>query len=122
MILYFISLILYQKLYPQKPIELVVSVGTGAYSRDLNNSRDTTGWNALVNTLVLSSTDTEDVHNTMSDFMKSKYFRFNPSLPERVSIDEISPTTVKKLKSYANDFMDSAYELIKLKSITDIIT
>ena len=62
-------------LYPGVPVELVVSIGTGYI--DMGGSYlQSMGWDLLVNNLIASSTNTEDVHALLVDFLpRDKYFR-----------------------------------------------
>lgn len=83
------------------PVELVVSIGTG-YSTTHSTSMQTMGWDVLVNQLVASSTDTEDVHALLKDFLPpDKYFRFNPLLTDILRIDEKNKTLLTGLKNLA---------------------
>ncbi len=62
-------------LYPGVPVEMVLSIGTGYYS-DIKLNLRSMGWDLLVNQLIASTTDTEDVHALLVDFLpKDKYFR-----------------------------------------------
>jgi calcium-independent phospholipase A2-gamma len=92
-------------LYPNVPVELVVSIGTGYTTSQ--SSAQSMGWGALVNQLVASSTDTEDVHELLRDFLPpDKYFRFNPVLPDFLRIDEKNKTLLSGLKSLAKKTVD----------------
>jgi calcium-independent phospholipase A2-gamma len=87
-------------LYPNVPVECVVSIGTG-YAAS-NSPLSSMGWDVLVNQLVASSTDTEDVHALLRDFLPpDKYFRFNPILPDAMRIDEKDKAILAKLKDLA---------------------
>jgi len=89
-----------QALYPGVPIELVVSIGTG-YNTKVNSAASM-GWDLLVNQLVASSTETEDVHNMLMDFLPAdRYFRFNPQMDEAIPIDVTDKTTLNSLKALA---------------------
>ena len=60
------------------------------------------GWDTLVNKIVASSTDTEDVHALLRDFLPpDKYYRFNPLLPDVLRIDEKNRTILTGLKNFA---------------------
>ena len=62
------------------------------------------GWDLLVNHLVASSVDTEDVHCLLADFLPpDKYFRFNPPLASNIPIDELNKTVLTDLKRIARD-------------------
>lgn len=63
-------------------IEYVVSIGTGIYNN--HTGHDSMNWDLLVNQIIASSVDTEDVHTLLKDFLpEEKYLRINPvrSLP-----------------------------------------
>lgn len=86
-------------------MELVVSIGTG-YSTT-QSVMQSMGWDVLVNQLVASSTDTEDVHALLRDFLPpEKYHRFNPQLPDLVRIDEKNKTMLSGLKDVARRYLD----------------
>ena len=64
-------------LYPSVPIEYVVSIGTGIYNN--RTGHDAMNWDLLVNQIIASSVDTEDVHTLLKDFLpEEKYLRINP--------------------------------------------
>eukprot|EP01036_Dinobryon_divergens_P024861 gene24861-33349_t len=90
-------------LYPGIPVELVVSIGTGYI--DMGGSYlQSMGWDLLVNNLIASSTNTEDVHALLVDFLpKDKYFRFNPQLRSNLAIDEKNKSILTELKQLARD-------------------
>ena len=91
-----------QLLYPNVPVELVVSLGTGYITT--RSSIQSMGWDLLVNQLIASSTDTEDVHALLVDFLpKERYFRFNPLLPDALRIDEKNKSVLTKLKMLAKE-------------------
>ena len=100
---FFTFLLLFHKvLYPGVPIELVVSIGTGYYNK--NEKLRTMGWDLLVNQLIASSTDTEDVHALLNDFLPSeKYYRFNPLLQDILAIDEKNKAVLLDLKRIAKE-------------------
>lgn len=78
----------------------MVSIGTGYTTT--HSTLQSMGWDVLVNQLVASSTDTEDVHALLRDFLPpDKYFRFNPVLPDAVRIDEKDRTALSRLKEVA---------------------
>ena len=95
-----------QALYPGVPIELVVSIGTGFNEKETKDS--SMGWDLLVNQLVASSTDTEDVHAMLLDFLpEDKYFRFNPRMEEAIPIDVTDIKTLASLKQLAKQTFKS---------------
>ena len=76
-----------QILYPNVPIEAVVSFGTGNPLEA--QPVEGFGWAPIFNQLINSATNTEAVHDSLADFLPSdRYFRFNPSI-ESMGIDEV---------------------------------
>ena len=89
-------------LYPGVPIELVVSIGTGTFFQTTNVT--SMGWDLLVGTLIASSTDTEDTHLLLADFLPTDmYYRFNPTMQNSFPIDEKSKDMLASLKTIAKD-------------------
>jgi len=89
-------------LYPGVPIEMVLSIGTGYCNEE--SAVQSMGWDMLVNKLISSSTDTEDVHALLVDFLPpEKYFRFNPALEVDYPIDEKDRGILDGLKKVARD-------------------
>ena len=65
-------------LYPGVPVELVVSIGTGAYNGPVGGY----WWDVLLSQIVATSVDTEEVHKLLYDFLSpDQYYRLNPVLP-----------------------------------------
>lgn len=90
-------------LYPGIPVELVLSIGTGYYV-DTQSDLKSIGWDKLINQLVASTTDTEDVHSLLVDFLpRDKYYRFNPMLTTNFAIDEKNKSMLSSLKRLAAD-------------------
>jgi hypothetical protein len=92
------------------PIELVVSIGTGVYVEDHRAMRSM-GWAGLVNQLVASSTDTEDTHALLANFLSPAcYFRLNPLLPNNTAIDEKDRDVLRQLKQVAREHSRELFE------------
>ena len=92
-----------KSLYPGVPLEMVVSVGTGNYCED--NKAQVMGWDLLVNQIIASAVDSEEVHKLLNDLLpSSQYFRLNPVLPFNLAIDEKDPKTLNELKTIAKQF------------------
>jgi calcium-independent phospholipase A2-gamma len=91
-------------LYPGIPIELVVSIGTGSFKE--KTGAKNMGWDLLVNQIIASATDSEDVHGFLVDFLPSdQYYRFNPMLQESWGIDEKDKDRLEELKQIGRDFV-----------------
>lgn len=75
-------------LFPNVPIEMVVSIGTGGFTEErfsLTEKRfSPEGWNAIIGQIVNSACDAERIHHVIEDMAASgggggmKYYRFNP--------------------------------------------
>ena len=75
-----------------------------------------------MNQLIASSTDTEDVHALLTDFLPpDKYFRFNPLLSENMPIDEKNAIVLSKLKSLAKEHFAAAEQGPDKKYIAQMI-
>ena len=110
-------------MYPNVPVELVVSIGTGLTSTSpSSSSARSMGWDVLVNQLIASSTDTEDVHALLHNFLPpEKYFRFNPILPDIFKIDEKNKTVLTGLKSLARKTISDAEKGSEAKVFAQLV-
>eukprot|EP01033_Poteriospumella_lacustris_P005618 gene5619-4020_t len=94
-------------LYPGVPIECVVSIGTGLY-RNQKANMQSMGWDTLVQQLIASSTDTEDVHGVLADFLApTQYYRFNALFPDEIPIDVKDRAVLNTMKSFARQHFDA---------------
>eukprot|EP00975_Prorocentrum_lima_P018547 3904316-Prorocentrum_lima.AAC.1 len=90
-----------RRLYPDTPLELLVSVGTGRTEVPANLTR--WGWDSTLNLLANSATNTETPHFALEDTLPSSvYYRFNPAMTPG-PIDEIRPEVLALLKKEAKD-------------------
>lgn len=109
-----------QLLFPNVPVELVVSIGTGLTSS--HSAMRSMGWDVLVNQLIASSTDTEDVHALLHNFLSpDKYFRFNVVLPDALRIDEKNKTILGSLKDLAKKSIDEVERGPEGKSFQQLV-
>jgi len=98
---------------------MVVSIGTGnpVESKPLEGF----GWAPIVNQLINSATNTEAVHDTLTDFLPAdRYFRFNPTI-ENISIDETRPEKLQYLKDMAKDFFKEPRNRERLKELVELL-
>lgn len=78
-------------IYPDVPIELVVSIGTGGFTELKSEPR--IGWDGIIGQIVNSACDAEQVHHILEDVLgdgttaqgkpslsNTSYMRFNPIL------------------------------------------
>lgn len=96
-----------QQLWPNEPIQCVVSIGTGRYvlpdPNDVNKESSTSlgpsSLKAKITSLIDSATDTEITHRLLQDLLPHRsYFRFNPTLSEWLSLDENRPEKLEQMK------------------------
>lgn len=94
-------------LWPNHPIQCVVSFGTGRtipYNnyKNKNQSIDpsvNTTWKNKFLKIVDSATDTEGIHTILSDLLpENVYYRFNPYLTEMISMVEIDEKKLEQMK------------------------
>lgn len=106
-------------LYPDVPIEAVVSIGTGQCAPERCDTR--TGWDGIFNQLVNAATNTESIHELLTDLLPhSVYFRFNPEI-DAVSIDETSKERLDELKLVAKRFFEDPRNKEVLQGLADIL-
>ena len=105
----------------QSPIQTVVSLGTGFYSKPPTTSSTVESDDAVTSRLaplkstslkdkltkiVMSATDTEAVHTILKDVLPADtYFRFNPQLSEDVMMDESKPEKLEILTRDAESYL-----------------
>ena len=115
--------LLSQLIYPGVPVEFVVSIGTGYFNTKNSNSKaQNMDWGVLVNQLIASATDTEDIHAMMTDFFPSdKYFRFNTVLQDNLAIDEKNKSVLTDLKRIAKETFVAAERGPNAKNVEMLI-
>ena len=122
-------------LFPNIPIELCVSVGTGAFIEQKSAPR--VGWDGILGQIVNSATDGEQIHHILEDLLgeqavlgrkksavaRTRYFRFNPVIgkPDEFPIDVTDPDKLKKLQTITVDYMAQPDQQEKIKQIADIL-
>ncbi|KAF8822564.1 phospholipase, patatin family protein [Cardiosporidium cionae] len=90
--------------YPDVPIELIVSLGTGKFSKEMLETR--IGWDGIIQQLINSATNTEGIHQMLLDFLpKSTYFRFNPQI-EMWPIDETRGDRLNMMKRFVERYFE----------------
>ncbi|KAJ3638115.1 hypothetical protein MTP99_001523 [Tenebrio molitor] len=119
-------------LWPETPIQCVLSFGTGRtvpLPVDPNSKTAimSSSWKKKFYAIIESATDTEGVHTMLSDLLPEKiYYRFNPYLTEMLDIAEINSKKLEQLKRDAvmylrrneDKFQEAAKVLIEEKSFT----
>ncbi|XP_076863337.1 calcium-independent phospholipase A2-gamma isoform X2 [Brachyhypopomus gauderio] len=78
-----------QCLWPETPLQCVVSLGTGRSEAPLKTTSTYTSLKTKLTNVISSATDTEEVHTMLDALLPPHtYFRFNPYVPEDVALDE----------------------------------
>lgn len=121
-------------LFPDIPIELCVSCGTGEF--DSKKVSPNFGWDGIINQIVKSATDTAKTHWVLEDILgqghtcngglgvsNTKYFRFDPKIgdPGDFPIDGTNTESLEKLSRIATDYMKDNEQMEKLKEIKTIL-
>nr|CAB3264983.1 calcium-independent phospholipase A2-gamma-like [Phallusia mammillata] len=95
-------------LWPNSPIQCVVSVGTGRYEPNVGPTSDQflTLKDKLLK-VVDSATSVSEVHTVMYDLLPDgTYFRFNPFIREPLQLDDFEPDKLDMLVEDARDYID----------------
>ena len=121
-------------LFPDIPIELIVSVGTGGFLEQKSSPR--IGWDGIIGQIVNSATDGEQVHHILEDLLeegnglgkapavaRTQYFRFNPVIgpPDEFPIDVTDPVKLRKLQKITCDYMNEPEQKKKAEQVANIV-
>lgn len=120
-------------IYPDIPIELVVSIGTGAFMEQKSAPR--IGWDGIIGQIVGAATDGEQTHHILEDILGdpgsmvgsssggTRYFRFNPVIgkPDEFPIDVTDPEKLLTLQRIATEYMDEPEQKERIDEIAAIL-
>ncbi|XP_072291966.1 calcium-independent phospholipase A2-gamma-like isoform X2 [Eucyclogobius newberryi] len=108
-------------LWPDTPLECVVSLGTGRFENPNKNNVTYTSLRTKLTNVISSATDTEEVHVMMDAFLPpDTYFRFNPHISEDVSLDENRQEKLNLLQTQCARYLERNEE--KLKKVAHILS
>lgn len=108
-------------LWPDTPLECVVSLGTGRIETTGKTSATYTSLKTKLTNVISSATDTEEVHAMLDAFLPpDTYFRFNPFVNEDVSMDESRQEKLNMLQAEGIRYLERNEE--KLKKVAGILT
>jgi calcium-independent phospholipase A2-gamma len=124
-----------RSVFPDIPIECVVSLGTGSFIEQKSAPR--IGWDGIISQIVSSATDPEQVHHILEDILgeggtaqlggskvsNTLYARFNPilGLPDEYPIDVTDPEKLLKLKRITREYMNAPEQQRRLKELKNVI-
>ncbi|XP_041728327.2 calcium-independent phospholipase A2-gamma isoform X1 [Coregonus clupeaformis] len=94
-------------LWPNTPVQCVVSLGTGRYETASKNNSTYTSLKAKITNVISSATDTEEVHIMLDALLPpDTYFRFNPYMSEDIPLDESRPERLTFLQEEGTRYLE----------------
>uniref|UniRef100_A0A8C4RGE0 Patatin like phospholipase domain containing 8 n=1 Tax=Erpetoichthys calabaricus TaxID=27687 RepID=A0A8C4RGE0_ERPCA len=120
-----------KSLWPDTPVQCLISLGTGRYESLGQNNVTYTSLKTKLTNVISSATDTEEVH-TMLDalLLPDTYFRFNPVMNEDIPLDEnrkeklnqLQMDGIRYLERNENKLKKAAKILMKEKTTSQKVT
>ncbi|XP_060543051.1 calcium-independent phospholipase A2-gamma-like isoform X3 [Pantherophis guttatus] len=108
-------------LWPNVPLQCVVSLGTGRYENHGKTNVTYTSLKAKLTNVISSATDTEEVHIMLDALLPpDTYFRFNPLMNEDIPLDENRKEKLNKLRTDGIRYLERNDE--KLKKASKILS
>ncbi|KAM3865313.1 calcium-independent phospholipase A2-gamma-like [Diretmus argenteus] len=108
-------------LWPNTPVECVVSLGTGRSETPGRSSVAYTSLKTKITNVISSATDTEEVHTMLDALLPpNTYFRFNPYMSEEIAMDESRHEKLNLLQVEGLRYLERNEE--KLKTAARILT
>ncbi|XP_010792653.1 calcium-independent phospholipase A2-gamma-like [Notothenia coriiceps] len=106
-------------LWPNTPLQCVLSLGTGRYETVEKNSTTYTSLKTKLSHVISSATDTEEVHTMLDALLPpGTYFRFNPYMSEDIPLNESRPEKLNFLKGEAESYLERNEAKLKKASVT----
>lgn len=108
-------------LWPDVPLECIVSLGTGRYESDVRNTMTYTSLKTKLSNVISSATDTEEVHIMLDGLLPpDTYFRFNPVMCENIPLDESRNEKLDQLQLEGMQYIERNEE--KVKKLAEILS
>ncbi|XP_071358567.1 calcium-independent phospholipase A2-gamma [Trachinotus anak] len=94
-------------LWPNTPLQCVLSLGTGRYETAGKNSTTYTSLKTKLTNVISSATDTEEVHTMLDALLPpDTYFRFNPYMTEDIPLNESRVEKLNFLKGEGERYLE----------------
>ncbi|XP_035258182.1 calcium-independent phospholipase A2-gamma [Anguilla anguilla] len=101
-------------LWPNTPLQCVVSLGTGRFESHGKNSTAYTSLKTKLTNVISSATDTEEVHSMLDALLPpDSYFRFNPFLSEDIALDESRRERLNLLQAQGAQYLQRNEEKLR---------
>ncbi|XP_049993355.1 calcium-independent phospholipase A2-gamma [Alexandromys fortis] len=108
-------------LWPNVPLECIVSLGTGRYESDVRNTATYTSLRTKLSNVINSATDTEEVHIMLDGLLPpDTYFRFNPVMCENIPLDESRNEKLDQLQLEGMKYIERNEQ--KMKKVAKILS
>ncbi|XP_047246032.1 calcium-independent phospholipase A2-gamma [Girardinichthys multiradiatus] len=107
-------------LWPNTPLQCVLSLGTGRYETVGKNNTSYTSLKTKLAHVISSATDTEEVHTMLDALLPpDTYFRFNPYMSEDVPLNENRQEKLNLLKGEGGRYLE--HNEAKLKKAASVL-
>uniref|UniRef100_A0A6Q2XLL3 PNPLA domain-containing protein n=1 Tax=Esox lucius TaxID=8010 RepID=A0A6Q2XLL3_ESOLU len=101
-------------LWPDTPVQCVVSLGTGRVETAGKNNTTYTSLKTKLTNVISSATDTEEVHVMLDALLPpDTYFRFNPYMNEDIALDESRGEKLNLLQAEGLRYLDRNQEKLQ---------
>ncbi|KAF7651219.1 hypothetical protein LDENG_00113950 [Lucifuga dentata] len=108
-------------LWPNTPLQCVLSLGTGRYETGGKNTATYTSLKTKLTHVISSATDTEEVHTMLDALLPpDTYFRFNPYLSEDIPLNENRLEKLNFLKSEGERYLE--HNEAKLRKAASVLS
>ncbi|XP_048010982.1 calcium-independent phospholipase A2-gamma isoform X4 [Megalobrama amblycephala] len=109
-------------LWPNTPVQCVVSLGTGRYETVAKTSSSTyTSLKTKLTNVISSATDTEEVHTMLDALLPpNTYFRLNPYMSEDVPLDENRQDRLDFMLAEGRNYLERNEN--KLRKVASVLT
>uniref|UniRef100_A0A4W4H0E0 PNPLA domain-containing protein n=1 Tax=Electrophorus electricus TaxID=8005 RepID=A0A4W4H0E0_ELEEL len=103
-----------QCLWPESPLQCVISLGTGRFEAPSKNTTTYTSLKTKLTNVISSATDTEEVHTMLDGLLPpNTYFRFNPHMTEDVALDERRSEKLSQLQAEGLRYLERNEQKLK---------